>query len=108
MRIGIAGDLGGIGPSARVATPALLDLTRSKDGLCRSVAAYSLWTIEKHKKALPTLIDLLNHDDLIVVETTCALLEAIGPEARIATPALDELARNKDRKKSKAAQLAAF
>jgi HEAT repeat protein len=80
--------LGSIGPSASAAVPALVDALRLRDGSspCAVDAAEALWSITRHPRAIPVLIELLGTDDGAV--PAAEALGRIGPAGRAAISAL--------------------
>jgi HEAT repeat protein len=78
-----------IGPGAKAARAILIDMLASKSD-ARVRAAEALWWIEKHPRAIPTIIEVLNNKNWYysVRCEACISLSKIGPPAREAVPAL--------------------
>jgi HEAT repeat protein len=79
--------LGDFGPAAKDAVPALLELLKDSDPYIPSYAAFALWQVAKHERAIPALID---------TGPASEFLGRIGPEAKAAVPALIRAAGDKD------------
>jgi HEAT repeat protein len=83
-------DLGEIGPAARAAVPALIDILKAKEKY-RRVAAGALGAIGPDaRSAVPALIEALDSDKAGVVSAAVEALGRIGPDAKAALPALRE------------------
>jgi len=54
--------LGDIGAEAENAVPSLVDCLDDKEAAVRASAARALWLIEKHPRAIPTLIEVIEAD----------------------------------------------
>jgi HEAT repeat protein len=86
--------LGGMGPSAREAAPALVEALRDPDAHVRSVAVTALGEIGADaSEAVPALVALLKTEDCL---KAVLALKAFGSEAMAANPALVELLKDKD------------
>jgi HEAT repeat protein len=86
--------LGGMGPSAREAAPALVEALRDPDQHVRSVAVTALGAIGADASvAVPALVALLKTEDCL---KAVLALQAFGPQAAAANPALVELLKDKD------------
>lgn len=85
--------LGRIGPDAEAAVPFLSGLLDYQSSLVRVYAAEALWKISRHARAIPTLVEVIQDKDLGMgggrMEAS-GTLEAIGPDAKAAVPALIE------------------
>lgn len=89
VRRAAAGGLARLGPQGRDAAPQLLTLLdRNED---RAFALETLRQIEV--RSVPQLLPLLNHRDEAVRVFACERLARLGPEAREAAPALQQLAQ---------------
>src|SRR5262249_55258081 len=88
VRIWAAWGLRRIGAEAKAAVPQLEAALKDESGLVRVEAARALWAIGEQKSAIPALIDLLGHTDPHTRWGAAAALEAIGPKAKAAVPAL--------------------
>ena len=83
--------LGAMGPDAKDAVPALIDVLKTdSDHGVRLFAAASLGAIGPDARdSVPALIDALKADsDIVVRRTAASALGAIGPDAKDAVPAL--------------------
>jgi HEAT repeat protein len=84
--------LGDFGPAAKEAVPALLELLKDSDRYLPCYAAFSLWQIAKHDRAIPVLIEKGRGSE----GPDSEFLGQIGPEAKAAVPALTKAAADKD------------
>jgi HEAT repeat protein len=78
--------LADFGPAAKDAVPALLELFKDSDPYIPSYAAFALWQIARHERAIPALIE----------HGASEFLGQIGPEAKAAVPALTKAALSKE------------
>jgi HEAT repeat protein len=79
--------LADFGPAAKDAVPALLELLKDSDPYIPSYAAFALWKVAQHERAIPALIE---HGP------ASEFLGQIGPDAKAAAPALTKAALDKD------------
>jgi HEAT repeat protein len=106
---GIAESLGKIGTAAKAASPRVAKLLRYDDCSVRLNAAIALWKIDRLNDAISTLIDLLKYSssdsqvagnvgncDFFVARDAAAALGEIGPAAKAALPALQEIVSRGD------------
>ncbi len=87
-RYSAARALGEIGPAAEEAVPALVAYLEDRDMTFRAEVAKTLWQINRHPRAIPTLIDVLQHDES--PDYVAEFLGRIGPQAAAAVPTLVE------------------
>ena len=81
--------LGGIGPEARLAAPALFRATKDTDGGVRNDACDALGRILPDPQlTIPVLVVGLDDPSPFVRDNAALTLERYGPEARAAVPAL--------------------
>lgn len=80
--------LGQLGPDAKAAVPQLVETLANKESLVASRTALALWQIDKHEKAVPTLIRLLTDESTTERYHAAWRLQVIGPPAKEAVPAL--------------------
>jgi HEAT repeat protein len=85
--------LGDFGPAAKDAVPALLELLKDSDPYLPPYAAFSLWQIAKHDRAIPVLIEKARGSEN---GPDSEFLGQIGPEAKAAVSALTKAAADKD------------
>jgi HEAT repeat protein len=83
--------LGGIGPQAKAATPALKELLAADSTKLQLAAAEALWEIAKEPKSLFVLQAALEDRDRFVRQSAAARLGKIGPDAKTAVPGLSRL-----------------
>src|SRR5205823_1197492 len=108
-RIKAAEVLGRMGPLAKPAIPALLNLLKGSDIEARLQAALALWRIERHsEQTVPVLASLLKsctprqgsigggggRSGAPLCQLAAEALGQIGPEARPAVPALLQALKN--------------
>jgi HEAT repeat protein len=82
--------LGAIGPPAKPAVPAILNLCQSADPKIRLAAAQALVNIDPRQAShvVPVLIDSLQNADSLVRDDAARMLGELGPVAKDAAPAL--------------------
>jgi HEAT repeat protein len=81
--------LGELGQAARAAGPALEAAWKGPDPLLCVAAAGALWRMGLHREAtMRALVEAVATDDGLGWWDACRALEAIGPDARAALPAL--------------------
>ncbi len=90
VRYRAARDLGGIGPRAHAARPALFEALKNESGSVRVSAARALRRIGVQAKDVPALIVALKDKDFSVRRVAALALGEIGHEAKAALPALKE------------------
>ena len=87
--------MGGIGPAAKDAVPALIKALKDKDFNVRRSAAAAVGKIgPAAKDAVPALIEALKDKDIYVRIGAALLLSRIGPAAKDAVPALKAMSEN--------------
>jgi HEAT repeat protein len=91
----VAFALGAIGPAAKPAEPMLLAHLASVTPYIRATAAEALWRIDRHPAAIPELVKHLQDPQSTDRGEAAEALGRIGPDAKVAVPAL--LAALKDR-----------
>lgn len=74
--------LGNIGPDAAAAAPDLVALLDSKNGETRAQAAAALWKINRHPRALPTLLEELKNPVDGSPFGAIVAISQIGPPAK--------------------------
>ena len=80
-----------VGPAASDAVPGLEKLLDDESLTIRAGAAWALWTIAHHQRAVPKLIELVEHSPNDVSNQSVHNLGQIGPEAKAAIPALCQI-----------------
>jgi hypothetical protein len=78
------------GADAKAAVPKLEAALKDENYLVRVEVAKALWAVAEHKKAISTLIELLNNKDPNIRWGAAESLEWIGPKAKAAVPALQK------------------
>jgi HEAT repeat protein len=86
--------IGGFGPDARSAVPALAEFLQDRDARCRCHAASALWKIERHARAAPVLTEALQDGDSAIRATAAGLLADLGAEAKAAVAPLGQLLKD--------------
>ncbi len=87
--------LGGIGPEAKAAVPALIEALKDPEGDVRREAAQTLGQIgPEAKAAVPALSEALKDTEWEVRSGAGRALGGIGPEAKAAIPALIEASKD--------------
>lgn len=87
-RSGAVRALGNIGPEASAAVPDLVELLGGKDGEMRAYAAGALWKINRHPRAIPTLLEELKNPSYDKPYAAVVMIGEIGPPAKEAVPDL--------------------
>ena len=80
--------LGMLGPDAKAAVPALIATMNDRDVLVRIHAAEALWLIDRNTEAKSRVMSWLEDEHDLSLPLIIACLEAMGPDAREAVPAL--------------------
>jgi hypothetical protein len=88
IRRGAAESLGKIGPDASAAADSLQRLMGDDNPYVRLDSALALWSITSRTEAVTVAADHLTHQDRYVRYEAAHTLEAMGPDAAAAAPAL--------------------
>jgi HEAT repeat protein len=70
--------LGNFGPAAKAAVPRLVTALTDDDMLVRVNAALALWRIERHPKAVPALVEMLQRGDAAAAYQAAVALGSIN------------------------------
>jgi predicted Zn-dependent protease len=93
------------GLTPELPTSLLLDLLAQENGWTRVMAAKALWDRQQHEEAIPTLIAMVEDNELNswVRTQSARVLGQIGEPAKAAAPALRKAAQSKDQRLATAA-----